>query len=134
MKYLVVMTRDLSYSESAEAIVEAETEEAAKILALNEVDPDFRSWSNNRDLESEGTVSSVSGAPEDAEYSRLIGDPRSLAEEAGWRESPDGRWWRDIAEGEPVPEKHVAPFLGSDPFVWADSAEDACEFDELEQS
>ena len=134
MKYLVVVTRDLSYSESAEAIVEAETEEAAKILALNEVDPDFLSWSRNHDLESEGTVGSVSSAPEEAEYSRLIGDPSSLAEEAGWRESPDGRWWREPKAGEILTAERVAPFLGSGPFVWADSAEDACEFDELEQS
>jgi len=76
----------------------------------------------------------VSGAPKDAECSRLIGDPRSLAEEAGWRESPDGRWWREAKEGETLIAERVAPFLGSGPYVWADSAEDACEFDELEQS
>ena len=134
MKYLVVVTRDVAFSETAEVIVEAETEEAAKTLALNEVDPDFLFWSDNRDAEDEMLVNSLSSAPKDAEYSRLIADPRSLAEEAGWLECPDGRWWREPKAGEILTAERVAPFLGSGPYVWADSAEDACEFDELEQS
>jgi len=120
MKYLVVVIK------TAQTVVEAETEDGAIRLALNEVDPDFLSWLD--------AVGSVSGAPKDAEYSRLIADPRSLAEEAGWLECPDGRWWREPKAGETLPAERVAPFLGSGPFVWADSAEDACEFDELEQS
>jgi hypothetical protein len=132
--FIVVLSRDCQYSEQAEAIVKADSEEQAREIALQNLDPDFLHWVEQNDFSDETDIHSVSDAPEGSETSRLIGDPRSLAEEAGWTQCPNGRWWREIEQGETLPEDRVAPFLGSGPFVWADSAEDACRIDELEQS
>jgi hypothetical protein len=51
------------------------------------------------------------------------------AAEAGWGQAPDGRWWREPREGESIPAERLETFLGSGPFLWAESAEDAVALD-----
>jgi hypothetical protein len=52
------------------------------------------------------------------------------ASDMGWTETPDGRWWREPQDGENIPVLRLAYFLGSGPFIWADSAEDALACDD----
>ena len=84
MKFIVVLTRYLHDSETAEAIVEAETEELAKTIALDNVDRDRLSWHKNNDFDSETEVTSVSAALPDAELSALD-EPHDAAREEGCR-------------------------------------------------
>jgi integrase len=53
MKFSVTLKRGMSDSESAVAIVEADTEEQAKDIALDQVDRDKLTWKRNNDFESE---------------------------------------------------------------------------------
>ena len=74
MKYIVVLTRHISESEFAEAVVEAETEQQARDIALDSVDRDRLAWSRNQDFDSDTEVTSVSPASEDDALSEL--DPQ----------------------------------------------------------
>jgi integrase len=56
MKFSVTLKRGMSDSESAVAIVEADTEEQAKDIALDQVDRDKLTWKLNNDFESETTA------------------------------------------------------------------------------
>lgn len=56
----------------------------------------------------------------------------SLAADNGWTEQPDGRWWREIVDGETIINgDRVEFFMGSGPYLFADDAEDACVADGL---
>ena len=59
-------------------------------------------------------------------------DYEEAASQAGWVQTPEGRWWREPHDGEDIPVERLETFLGSGPYLWADNVEDACEFDNLE--
>lgn len=49
----------------------------------------------------------------------------------GWTQIPDGRLWREIQDNETHDAERLYTFLGSGPFVWADSFDDAINYDDL---
>lgn len=60
-----------------------------------------------------------------------LDDYEEAAREAGWTECPDGRWWREPLDDDEC-ERHGSMFLGSGPFIWADDAKEACDWDRVE--
>jgi hypothetical protein len=77
-KFAVGLKRDMADSESAVAIVEAETEEGAMDIALNQVDRERLTWRRNNDFESETVVESIMAAEDGDETSGLDGDANVL--------------------------------------------------------
>lgn len=63
-----------------------------------------------------------------AELCAPLDDWEEAATQAGWTESPEGWCWREPHEG----EEADFYFLGSGPFVRAESVREACEADSLE--
>ena len=60
--------------------------------------------------------------------------PGELARAGGWTETPNGEWWREASPAEvQVGGDRLATFMGSGPYVWAESAADAVEYDSLDQ-
>lgn len=57
-------------------------------------------------------------------------DYEEAAIQEGWTQCPDGRWWR-AGESEDDPSLFES-FLGSYPFIFQDTAEDACACDSLD--
>jgi hypothetical protein len=59
-------------------------------------------------------------------------DHIAIAQRNGWTETPDGRWWREIENGETIVNgDRIEFFCGSGPYLFADSAEDVCLADNL---
>ena len=70
-KFFVFLTRTMTDSESAVAIVEAENRQAAKEIALTKIDRDKLHWTRNHDFESETAVTSIQDTSEPDELSEL---------------------------------------------------------------
>lgn len=60
-----------------------------------------------------------------------IDDWEEAAIQQGWHQAPNGRWWREgNSEDDP---SLLETFLGSGPYIWADTAASACTFvDDIE--
>ena len=70
-KFIVTLTRDMADSESATAIVEAESEQQSKEIALDKVDRNKLVSTANNDFESETIVDRVELASEADKLSEL---------------------------------------------------------------
>ena len=58
-------------------------------------------------------------------------DYESAANEHGWTCTPEGWWWREPSDEEREDGSADFYFLGSGPFIRAESAEAACELDDI---
>lgn len=67
------------------------------------------------------------------ELASPVRDYEEAAIQAGWTRTPEGWWWREPTEEE-IADDDMAlfHFLGSGPFVRADTLEEACERDNIE--